>query len=161
MRKLLRKIKYLLLRLLRIKDKSHAIARGFTIGAIINFVPTFGFGPFLSSLAPKIVRGNLIAGFIGGLAFLWAFPIMFYVNVVVGEALLPIEIAETIEDVIDSDTRETEEVLEVGLQLGQAFFLGMAVNMILFGVLIYLLIYTTINRYRHELLRFIYKNWKL
>ncbi|WP_343215076.1 DUF2062 domain-containing protein [Evansella tamaricis] len=159
-------MKYLIIRLLRIKDKAHSVARGFTIGALMNFVPTFGFGPFLSTVSPKVVRGNAIAGFIGGLSFLWAFPILFLFNIKVGEKLLPIEIAETIEEVVEEagevDSEVVAEVvIEAGLVLGQAFFVGMVVNMILFGVVCYFLIYTIIKKYRREVLRFVHKKWKI
>ena len=157
--KQLRKLKFLFMRLLRIKGNAHGVARGFTVGVLINFVPSFGFGPFLSTMLPKLVRGNAVAGFIGGVIFLWAFPILFYINIVVGEYFTPVEIAESIEEVIEAE--ETEEVIEAGLQIGKAFIIGMFVNMFVFGILTYLTVYTIVKKFRHEVLMFIYMKWRV
>ncbi|MDQ0254694.1 uncharacterized protein (DUF2062 family) [Evansella vedderi] len=162
LRKHLRKLKYLIIRLLRIKDKSHGIARGFTFGFLMNFVPTFGFGPFLSTIGPKLVRGNTVAGFIGGMLFLWAFPFMFYLNIVVGESFMPIDIGEKIEEVIiETDEVEAEEVVEVGLKIGKAFIIGMIINIISFGIITYIMIYFIVKNSRKELLKFVHKKWRM
>ncbi|MCD8509554.1 MAG: DUF2062 domain-containing protein [Bacillus sp. (in: Bacteria)] len=152
----------MVIRLLRIKDRAHGIARGFTFGFLMNFVPTFGFGPVISSIGPKLVNGNTVAGFIGGFAFLWAFPFMFYFNIIVGEAILPIDIAGKIEEVIiDTEEVETEEVVEVGIKIGKAFIVGMFANMIGFGIICYTLIYLLIKHSRKDALRFVHKKWKI
>ncbi|MEH7590416.1 MULTISPECIES: DUF2062 domain-containing protein [Priestia] len=43
-----RRFKYLLIKLLRLKDHSHKVALGFSLGSVVNFVPTFGFGLIIS-----------------------------------------------------------------------------------------------------------------
>lgn len=153
-KKQLRKLKFLLIRLLRIKDNAHSIAIGFTIGFLINFVPSFGIGPLLSAISAKLLRGNSFAGFIGGISFLWAFPLLFYLNIVVGENLFPIELFN-----IGGGIEDTEEALVVGLQIGKAFFIGMLINMLLFGSSMYFISYTILKRYRYDLLMFIYRKW--
>jgi uncharacterized protein (DUF2062 family) len=154
--KQLRKIKFLLVKLLRIKGNAHSIAMGFTIGLLINFVPSFGIGPILSAALAKLFRGNPVAGFIGGISIIWMFPLLFYLNIVVGEIVFPIETVD-----IEERLEDTEEVLEVGFQIGKAFFIGMMINILLFGIIIYLLIYTVVKKYRREVLLFIYKKWTI
>ncbi|RXI96677.1 DUF2062 domain-containing protein [Anaerobacillus alkaliphilus] len=162
--KQLRKLKYLCIRLLRIKDKAHSVASGFTVGFLMNFIPSFGFGPFLSTISPKLVRGNPVAGFIGGIAFVWAFPLFFYLNVVVGEALLPISVETKIDIILEEleeGIEEPEEVINASLKIGKAFVVGMLTNILLFGVGIYFFIYYIIKKYRRDLLRIVHKNWNL
>ncbi|SDZ63497.1 hypothetical protein SAMN05421736_12355 [Evansella caseinilytica] len=144
-----------MLRLLRIKDKEHSIAIGFSIGVLINFIPTFGFGPVLSTISPKLVKGNPIAGFIGGVAFIWAFPFMFLLNVIVGKLLLHVSFARAVQ------AASEPAVMEVGFKLGKAFFLGMTVNLIFFGIAIYFVVYVIVKKFRREALMFVYKHWKI
>ncbi|WP_220154046.1 DUF2062 domain-containing protein [Rossellomorea aquimaris] len=73
-RKKLRKFKCLTLKLLRLKGNAHSIALGFTVGLIINFVPSFGIGPVISTACAKIFKGNPFAGLVGGVSLIWAFP---------------------------------------------------------------------------------------
>lgn len=163
-RRQLRKLKYLCIRLLRIKDNAHSIARGFTIGFLMNFIPSFGLGPFLSTLGPKLVRGNVVAGFIGGIFFIWAFPFFFYLNIIVGEALLPIKIETKIEIIIvefEEGLEEPEQVITASLKIGKAFLVGMIVNMILFGAVLYFFIYYFIKKYRKDVLKHFHKSWTL
>lgn len=150
--KLLRIIKFLLLRLLRINDSAHGIAVGFTMGLLINFTPTFGIGPILSAICARLFKGNPVAGFIGGLAFLWVFPILFYLNLLVGGALLTIEII---------DFKDIVGVLDAGVQIGEAFFIGMLINILIFGTIFYFFIFIIVNKYRMDMLMFIYKKWRL
>jgi uncharacterized protein (DUF2062 family) len=154
--KQLRKIKYLLLRLFRIKSNAHSIALGFTVGLLMNFVPSFGLGPFLSAASAKLIRANPVAGFIGGLSLLWLFPLLFYLNVVIGEMLIPIDV-----DDLEDSLEETEEVIEVGFQVGKAFLIGMIINVIMFGIVIYMLSYMVIKKYRNEVLQYIREKWFL
>jgi uncharacterized protein (DUF2062 family) len=154
--KQLRKIKFLLIKLLRIKSNAHNIAMGFTLGLLINFVPSFGIGPILSAGLAKLFRGNPVAGFIGGISIIWMFPLLFYLNIVVGEIVFPIEAVN-----IEEGLEDTEEVLEVGFQIGKAFIIGMIMNMIFFGIIIYLMIFTVIKKYRREVLMFINKKWTI
>ncbi len=152
--KLHRRTKLLVLQLLRIKDKAHSIALGFTIGFLINFVPSFGLGPLISTTAAKLFRGNAIAGLIGGVAFIWSFPFLFYLNIVVGNYVMPIEIGEL-------HVEDTEEVIDAGLTIGKAFIVGMLLNMVIAGFITYYLIFIIIKKHRTKLLRLVYKRWQI
>jgi uncharacterized protein len=150
--KRLRNIKFLLLKLLRINDSAHGIAIGFTVGVLINFVPSFGIGPILSALCAKLFKGNPFAGFVGGLASLWAFPLLFYLNIVVGEILLSV------------DTPKLEQMGQIftgNSLIWKAFIVGMILNMLVFGSIIYFIIYYFVKKYRYDILMFIYKKWKI
>lgn len=149
-KKLLRNIKVLLLRLLRINDSVHGIAMGFTVGALVNFIPTFGLGPFFSAAGARLVKGNPIAGFIGGLLFLWAFPMFFYLNIVMGQALL---------GVLKQFSRFGQN-LEI-LPIWKMFMIGMLINLFIFGTSIYFIIYFFMKKYRYDILMFIYRKWKI
>lgn len=149
-----RRFKFLLISLLRIHDKSHSIALGFCLGTLINFVPSFGFGPVISVAFARLFRGNSVAGFLGGVSLIWAFPILFYLNFIVGQALLPAELTEIVEEI-----KDTGDAIEAGLHLGKAFFIGMVVNMVVAGVTIYFAILTVLTKYRKRLLKYVYRVW--
>lgn len=154
LKKLERNFKFLLISLLRIHDKSHSIALGFSLGLLINFVPSFGFGPVISVGFAKLFRGNTMAGFLGGVSLIWAFPLLFYFNFVVGQAVLPVEFIEIVEEI-----EGTGDAIEAGLHLGKAFFIGMLINMIGAGIAIYFIVLTVITKYRKRTLKYIYRVW--
>jgi uncharacterized protein (DUF2062 family) len=153
-RKLERRFKYLIIKLLRIHDKAHSIALGFSLGLLINFVPSFGFGPVVSVAFAKLFRGNPVAGFLGGISLIWAFPILFYLNLLAGEIFLSLEATEILGGISDS-----EDALEAGIHLGKAFFVGMVINMLIMATVIYFTVYALITRYRKTLLMYIYRVW--
>jgi uncharacterized protein len=153
-RKKLRECKCLTLKLLRLKDNSHSISLGFTVGLLINFVPSFGIGPFISTAIAKVFKGNSFAGLVGGVSLIWAFPFFFYLNLVVGYLFYPI-------DVIDPSTYYTSEAVDVGLQLGKAFFIGMFINIPFFGILTYFIMNSIVRKYRETMLMYVHKKWNL
>ncbi len=172
-----RNLKCLCIRLLRVQDKAHSIALGFTVGLLINFIPSFGLGPFFSTVIAKLMKGNSIAGFIGGVSFLWAFPFLFYLNVVVGETLLPISVNKKMDMAIEQFEKEGQKqeviyqrievhpfehfqkIISASLKIGKAFLLGMVVNIILFGTVCYWLTYYIIIKYRRDALKLIRSKW--
>ncbi len=151
-----RRFKYLLIKLLRLKDHSHKVALGFSLGSVVNFVPTFGFGLILSVGLAKLCKGNSIAGLIGGMFFMWAFPLMFYLNTVVGGYIFPIDLDQTLLQNTDEDL---DNRLELGAKVGQNFLTGMILNSFLFGSILYIASYYIINQYRGFLLHYISKKW--
>ncbi len=153
-----RKIKFMLLKLFRLRDNAHSVAIGFTVGLLLNFIPTFGVGPLASAALPKLFRGNSVAGLVGGILLIWAFPLLFYLNIVTGHILFPIEIEEII---IEQGIEETEEVIEVGITIGKAFIVGMIVNMLVAGLLSYITVYFIFKRSRRKVLLLIYKKWNI
>ncbi|UXH45219.1 DUF2062 domain-containing protein [Rossellomorea vietnamensis] len=146
-RKKLRELKCLTLKLLRLKDNAHSIALGFTVGLLINFVPSFGIGPVISTASAKIFKGNPFAGLVGGVSLIWAFPFFFYLNLVVGHLFFPLD--------------SSGDAVGVGLQIGKAFFTGMMINIPLFGILIYAIMNSAVKKYRGTLLTFVQRKWNV
>ncbi|OIU72044.1 DUF2062 domain-containing protein [Rossellomorea aquimaris] len=155
-KKYARTLKCLTLKLLRIKDNSHKISLGFTLGLMVNFVPSFGMGPVLSTLIAKIFKGNAYAGLVGGVFLIWAFPLCFYFNYLVGNLLIPVEVthASTVVNAVHS-------VHQSAIEIGRAFIIGMLVNIIFFGMIVYKLVHTLLSRHRRSLLTFVHKNWNV
>ncbi|RSD25385.1 DUF2062 domain-containing protein [Mesobacillus subterraneus] len=151
----MRKLKFLLIKLFRIKGNAHNVSLGFTLGFLIHFIPSFGMGPVLSTMSAKLFRGNAVAGFISGVALIWLFPFLFYLNVVVGETLFPYGMFPS-----SIDMSQHGMSLGAGMHLGAAFFLGMIVNIILFGMIVYYLIYMIMRKYRLTFLSIIRK-WEI
>lgn len=156
LKKLQRRTKLLVLKLLRIRDNAHSIALGFTIGFSVHFMPSFGLGPIISTTAARLFKGNAISGLISGVLFIWTFPFLFYLNIVVGNLCVPIEILD-VEVVIE----DTEEVVAAGITIGKAFFVGMIVNMIWVGILIYYVLFYIIKKHRLMLLKLVRTKWKV
>ncbi len=152
-KKKLRQTKCLLIKVLRIKDSEHRVALGFSVGAIVNFIPSFGFGPVVSTALAKMVKGNSISGLMGGISFLWAFPFLFYLNVVVGHLFFPLDISES--EVLD----HAEGAIEASIQLGKAFFAGMVTNVLFFGLALYLISFQMMKKKRKNLLSFVLRRW--
>ncbi|WP_318505628.1 DUF2062 domain-containing protein [Bacillus sp. T3] len=150
--KQLRNLKFLLLRLLRLNDSAHGIAIGFTVGALVHFVPTFGLGPVLSALGARLCKGNIVAGLLGGLVFLWVFPFLFYLNVIVGETIVSVHI---------SHINHMHDIFHAGSTVTKVFFIGMIINIFVFGVVLYSIVFFFVKKYRVDLLMFIYRKWKI
>jgi uncharacterized protein len=153
--KQLRRLKFLLIKLFRIKGNAHNISLGFTVGFLVNFIPSFGIGPVISTACAKLFKGSPVAGFIGGVSLIWLFPFLFYLNVIVGEILFPYGIFPGAFGMPDHGA-----FLGAGMHVGAAFFLGMVVNIILFGMIVYFLIYTLILKFRLDFLYAI-KKWDI
>ncbi|WLR57028.1 DUF2062 domain-containing protein [Mesobacillus subterraneus] len=149
----LRRLKFLLIKLFRIKENAHNVSLGFTLGFLIHFIPSFGMGTILSTVGAKIFKGNPIAGFISGVALIWLFPFLFYLNVMVGETLFPYS-------VFPSAGGIPSHGLDAGIHLGAVFFIGMIINIVLFGMVVYYLIYTIMRKYRLSFLSLI-KKWDI
>ncbi|MEI8311830.1 MAG: DUF2062 domain-containing protein, partial [Verrucomicrobiota bacterium] len=75
-------------RFLRLRGSNEQAARGFAVGVACNFLPTFGLGAFLSGFLAKLIRGNMVSGFIGGSLFATFWPVIFYLNIRTGGAFL-------------------------------------------------------------------------
>lgn len=143
-----RRIKFLLLKFLRLKGSAHSISIGFTLGASINFIPSFGIGVLISVTIAKLCRGNPIAGFLGGISLMWVFPILFYLNVLTGRFIFP-----------NIDKSVLNQSVLTSLSLGWTFIIGMLINIVLFICLLYPPIYLICKRYQKRILQYIYVKW--
>ncbi|MGM7636502.1 DUF2062 domain-containing protein [Bacillus sp. Hm123] len=148
-----RRLKYLLLKFFRLKGSAHSISIGFTLGASINFIPSFGIGVLISVAIAKLCRGNPIAGFLGGISLMWVFPVLFYLNVLTGRFIFPNNLGEAINKAV------LDQSILTSLSLGRTFIIGMLINIILFICLLYPPIYLICKRYQKRIRQYIYVKW--
>ncbi|HRJ10480.1 MAG TPA: DUF2062 domain-containing protein [Prosthecobacter sp.] len=129
-----RGVKSLALRVFRVKDASERVARGFALGMVINFIPTFGLGVLVSGFVARIFGGNVIAGLAGGASLTFFWPFLFFLNLRMGGLLVRPEIE--VDEVADINEKSMN-----ALMWGKSFILGMSVNIILAGIMVYLLVF--------------------
>lgn len=150
-----RRLRYNLIRFLRLKGTPGKLALGFAVGACINFFPTLGFGVPVAGLAAGIVFANIAAGVLGDVIFKPFFPVFFYLNMLTGSFLWTKQVQEM--------GHIWDLFLTPGLftvvDYGWVFLLGALVNSIIFGTILYLFMRFIVERYRLTFLgRLISKN---
>jgi hypothetical protein len=136
---------YNVIRLTRIRGATERVARGFALGLVVNFFPTFGFGVFISGFFARMFGGNMVAGVLGGglLTFVW--PILFYLNIRVGAIFRkPVVPLEELEDV-------TERTINT-LVWGWTFSIGALINGLVVGFTVYFLLLLLYERKRPRML---------
>ncbi len=142
------------LRLLRIRGQNEKVARGFALGLIINFVPTFGFGVLISGFFARLLGGNVVAGLVGGATLTFVWPLLFYLNLKVGGLFFSPPIP------IDDPDDVTSQNLDILVQ-GNAFFVGAVLNALMAGLGSYILFLTAFERVRSRaLLSFRSRLWR-
>lgn len=132
---------YRVIRLFRIRGASEKVARGFALGLIINFFPTFGFGVLISGFVARLFGGNAVAGFVGGATLTFAWPLLFYFNIWTGSLLAPPPI------VLDELGDVTERTMSA-LTWGKSFTAGAILNAMLVGLSSYLVLRLVYERTR-------------
>lgn len=140
-----RGFKSLTLRVFRVKDASERVARGFALGMVINFVPTFGFGVLVSGFIARLFGGNVIAGIAGGATLTFFWPFLFFLNIRMGGLLIRPDVQ--VDDVSDINEKSMN-----ALMWGKSFILGMSVNIILAGLISYIIVFFLHARLRPAVL---------
>jgi hypothetical protein len=121
------------IRLFRVRAESERVARGFALGMIVNFFPTFGFGVLISGFVARIFGGNAIAGVVGGATLTFCWPLLFYLNLQMGGLLFrPPIVVDELDDV-------TEKTVDA-LVWGKTFMAGTVANSLLVGCTVYFLL---------------------
>ncbi len=118
------------LRMLRVRRGRERVARGFALGLVINFIPSFGFGVLISGFVARIFGGHFGAGIIGGASLTFFWPVLFYLNIRMGDFLLGLQ------PEVDSIEQTTAESFNT-LMTGKAFIVGTAANTVLAGLATY------------------------
>jgi uncharacterized protein (DUF2062 family) len=138
---------YQVIRLFRIRAASEKVARGFALGLVVNFFPTFGFGVLISGFIARAAGGNAIAGLIGGATLTFFWPLLFYLNIRVGGWFYqpPIPVGQ-VEDV----TKKTVEALV----WGKTFMMGTFINIVVVGLAVYGLLRLLYARIQPDMLRY-------
>lgn len=135
-----------LIRLFRARGKSEEVARGFSIGLVVNFFPTFGFGIVLSPALARLFGGNVVAGLVGGALLFFFWPVLFFLNVQTGSLFVkPPLLIDELEDV-------TERSIHT-LQWGATFMTGAILNALVTGVVAYYLLLFIHRNYQHLALK--------
>jgi uncharacterized protein (DUF2062 family) len=129
------------IQLFRLPGGSERVARGFSIGMVVNFFPTFGFGILVSGFVARLLGGKPLAGVLGGITLGFFWPALFYLNIRVGGLFhrSPIVVDE-LEDV-------TEKTVDT-LVWGKTFMAGAVVNSLVVGLIAYAIVY-----YLHHTMR--------
>jgi len=147
-----RRLLYYSMRLFRLRDSAERIARGFALGLTVNFFPTFGLGWLASGVFARLLGGNTVAGFVGGAALAFFWPLLFYMNMFTGgwvTGRFPIP-----------DREEVTEEKITALLWGQTFTAGALLNAAGVGLAVYFLLYWAFDRYRSHGLSRLYRAMK-
>jgi uncharacterized protein len=141
------------IRLFRIRAASEKVARGFSLGLVVNFLPTFGFGVLVSGFIARMLGGNAIAGLVGGALLTFFWPVLFYLNIRVGSWFYqpPIHVGE-----VGDVTQKTVEALV----WGKTFMMGAIFNILLVGVSVYCLLRLIYARIRPRMLSYFRRHAK-
>lgn len=138
-----------------IKDTPHAIGLGAAIGLGWNFIPSLGVGPFVSIFTAKIFRASGIAAITVNLGTGFFIPILYSLNMVTGRSMAgrwftAPEIEQHIQDSIKETIDHIEVIKETPTRIfsisrvtefGFEFFLGGIINALIFGIVVYGLIW--------------------
>jgi hypothetical protein len=124
---------YNAIRLTRIRGASERVARGFALGLVVNFFPTFGFGVLVSGFLARVLGGNFVAGLVGGATLTFAWPLLFLLNIWTGGFFFPPHVR--VEELADV----TEKTVNA-LVWGWTFTAGAVLNSVVCGGVVYLLL---------------------
>jgi uncharacterized protein len=138
-----------LVQLFRIRDARERVARGFALGMMVNFFPTFGFGVWVSGFFARLLGGNAVAGFIGGATLTFFWPFLFYLNMLTGGWAQG--------RFIIRDPSEVTEAQIQSLVWGTTFTLGAVINGLVASTLLYFLVLGLLKHYRGKALRILVK----
>jgi uncharacterized protein (DUF2062 family) len=128
-----RNLLYQAVRLTRIRGASEKVARGFAVGLVVNFFPTFGFGVLVSGFLARVTGGNFVAGLVGGAVLSFSWPLLFLLNLWTGSLIYSPSIQIT-------DLSEVTEKTMRALVWGQTFTTGAVLNSLVGGTVVYLLL---------------------
>lgn len=152
--RLLRTMRYNLIRLFRIQAGAHRIALGFVVGFFPCWFPTFGVGPVLSLALCRLAKGNLVAAIVAASIGSLLWPILFYLNFLAGK--LVTDNWKRTPD-LDGDYLETAEEIVSLSDVGLDFIIGSLMNSIILSLAGYWLLRVVLTYYRPEIYRWIKK----
>lgn len=133
------------IRLCRIRAASEKIARGFALGIVPHFFPTFGLGALVSAFIARVCGGNGMAGLVSGALLTPFWPFFFYMNVNVGSWLL--------HTTVQADEASALTTQAAGaLVVTRNFSVGGIINAALIALTAYLVLLAIYERIRPKLL---------
>ena len=146
-----RRLKYYLIKFLRLRGAPSKLALGFAMGACVNFYPTFGVGIPIAGFTAGIIMASVPAGLIGDILFKPLFPVFFYLNLMTGYFLWPNE-ARNLNHI--QRILKHPKLSNLG-DISKVFFTGAVINTLILGTILYILIYFIVERYRVFLLKWL------
>lgn len=152
----MRKLKYSVIRLLRVQKGARSVSLGLVAGFFPCWFPTFGIGPAVSIALTKLFGGSVMAAIVSASvgSFLW--PVLFYMNYFTGALLKNREPSHVPDINYDTDDYlEPIEQVNTWGEIGMNFAFGAAVNSVVFSIGGYVLIYYLLKRYRERMLSWI------
>jgi len=129
------------LKFFRVHDDQRRIAWGFTLGMVINFFPTFGFGLAFSGIFARLCGGNMVAGLAGGVGLVAFWPLLFYLNFKTGDWLCGSSFQALTVDHAAFFQWKT-------IMWGQSFMMGAVFNGLVVGLVVYFMIQFLFKRLR-------------
>lgn len=128
-------LRYICLKIKRMKDNPQKLARGLALGVFLNFLPTFGTGIFIALVIARFIRANVFLACSAALATKWCIPVLYTLNLKVGQMLLgmPSETLATLWHKIYA--------LDLSgiLALGKPFIIGSLLNSVVGAYVMYLI----------------------
>ena len=148
-----RKIKYYLLRFLRVATSPFIAAGGFACGTIVHFHITSGFGLAIALFLAKLTRTSCIASSLAWALTMPLTPVVFYLNFITGDLLLGQKTPDIIIAIKDLTLLRLYSILVIG----KTFIIGSLINSLLGLFLIWFSGYFFLKRYRKPALKFVKK----
>ncbi|MHB8171141.1 MAG: DUF2062 domain-containing protein [Thermincolia bacterium] len=145
----LRRLRYYILRFLRLKGTPRKVALGFAVGSIVNFYPTFGFGVPIAGAVAALVRGNIPAGIVGDILFKPLFPFFFYLDLLVGYKIMGLKADNLTQVAMDLAKLDPQAFLVAG----KVFMWGAVINSLLTGLVLFIVVHIIFKSYRRPLIR--------
>ncbi len=152
--RLLRTMRYNMIRLFRIKAGAHRIALGFVLGFFPCWFPTFGVGPFLSVVLTRWIKGNVVAAIVAASvgSFLW--PVLFYLNYMTGKMIT--DNWDRAPDPNEDYGTTVEQVTSLN-DMGMDFVIGSLMNSIVMSLAGYWLLRALFTYFRPQIYSWIKK----
>lgn len=139
---------YNFIRLFRLRSATEHVARGFAIGLVVNFFPTFGIGMLISGAVAKAAGGSMVAGLVGGASLSLVWPFLFYLNLRTGSVFVR-------PTIIVNEFEELTEKTMSALKWGQTFTLGAILNSVMVGLAAYFSLLFLYHRIRPQTLTYL------
>lgn len=146
-----RRVKYFLLRFLRLPGTPGKLALGFALGACVNFFPTFGFGIPVAIFIVGLFRGNIPGGIIGDLLFKPLFPVFFYLDFVVGGYFR----GQPVKNIALAVKEMACLRIDAIKILGSTFLIGALINSLVLGTFLFFLVYLIFKSFRRDMIRIV------
>lgn len=146
-----RRFKYYLIKICRLQDSPKSVAGGFAFGTVVHFYPTCGFGALVTVVLAGLFRTNIAAATLAWAFTMPLFPVMFYLDFVVGHLFVkPVNcsVSPLVRNVSHSGWKSL-------MLLGKAFLIGALFNGIVATIILWWTGYIILKRYRKNILRFV------